>query len=59
VITDNAKNIVNAVKLLNITIDNENMDVTCAAHSLQLAINVTIKQEIFSDIIKQCSGVVL
>jgi len=58
VIRDNAKNIVNAVKLLNITIDNENMDVTCAAHSLQLAINVALKQEIFSDIIKQCSAVV-
>lgn len=34
VITDNAKNVVNAVKLLPLTIGNENMDVICATHSL-------------------------
>ncbi|XP_050521556.1 E3 SUMO-protein ligase ZBED1-like [Daktulosphaira vitifoliae] len=56
VITDNAKNIVNAVQLLPITIDNENMDVTCAAHNLQLAINIVLKQEIFSE--KQCTNLV-
>ncbi|XP_025198809.1 uncharacterized protein LOC112597103 [Melanaphis sacchari] len=58
VITDNAKNVVNAVKLLLLTIDNENMDVTCAAHSLQLAISTALKDEIFSELIKQCSSLV-
>lgn len=55
-ITDNAKNIVNAMKLLlPVTINNENMDVTCAAHNLQLAINIALKDETFSELIKQCS----
>lgn len=58
VITDNAKNVVNAVKLLPLNIDNENMDVTCAAHSLQLAISIALKDEIFSELIKQCSSLV-
>lgn len=58
VITDNAKNVVNAVKLLPLTIDNKNMDVTCAAHSLQLAISTALKDETFSELIKQCSALV-
>lgn len=39
VITDNAKNVVNAVQLLSNTTNNNISDVTCAAHSLQLSIN--------------------
>ncbi|KAL4113763.1 hypothetical protein QTP88_017336 [Uroleucon formosanum] len=58
VITDNAKNVVNAVNLLPLTIDNEDMDVTCAAHSLQLAIKTALKYETFSELIKQCSALV-
>jgi len=58
VITDNAKNVVNAIKLLPLTIDNENMDVTCAAHSLQLAISTALKYETFSELIKLCSALV-
>jgi len=50
--------VVNAVKLLPLTIDNENMDVTCAAHSLQLDISTALKDEIFSELIKQCSFLV-
>ncbi|KAL5246430.1 hypothetical protein ACI65C_013838 [Semiaphis heraclei] len=55
---NNAKNVVNAVKLLHLTINNENMDVTCAAHSLQLAISTALKDKIFSELIKQCSSLV-
>lgn len=58
VITDNVRNVVNAVKLLPLTIDNENMDVTCAAHSLQLAISTALKYVTFSELIRQCSALV-
>jgi hypothetical protein len=34
------------------------MDVTCAAHSLQLAISTALKDETFSELIKQCSVLV-
>lgn len=58
IITDNAKNKVNAIKLLPFIIDNENMDITCAAHSLQFAIINKLKYETFSELIKQCSALV-
>jgi len=41
--TDNAKNVVNAVQLLSTTTNYNISDVACAAHSLQLSINKTLK----------------
>lgn len=59
IVTDNTQHLVNAVKLLpTITIDDENMDVMCAANSLQSAINVALKEKTLSEIIKQCNAVV-
>jgi len=49
VVTNNAKNVVSAIKLLSLTIDSENMDVTCAAHSLQLAISTALKDKNFQN----------
>ncbi|CAI6371646.1 unnamed protein product [Macrosiphum euphorbiae] len=58
VITDNAKNVVNAVQLLSNTTNNNISDVTCAAHSLQLSINKALKEDTISEIINQSSRLV-
>jgi len=58
-ITDNnAKNVVNAVQLLSSTTNANISDVTCAAHSLQLAINKALKEDSISEIIKRSSSLV-
>jgi len=50
VVTDNAKNVLNAVNLLdNIT---EKSDLTCAAHSLQLAVNNALKYDKIENLIQ-------
>jgi len=58
VITNNAKNVVNAVQLLSSTTNYNISDVTCAAHTLQLVINKALKDDSISKIIKQCSSLV-
>jgi len=58
VITDNAKNVVNAVQLLSNTTNNNISDVTCAAHSLQLSINKALKEDTISEILNQSSKLV-
>ncbi|KAL4123109.1 hypothetical protein QTP88_015339 [Uroleucon formosanum] len=56
VVTDNAKNVLNAVNLLdNIT---EKSDLTCAAHSLQLAVNNALKYDKIENLIQVCSKIV-
>lgn len=57
VVTDNAKNVLNAVNLLdNIT---EKNDVTCAAHTLQLAVNNALKYDKIDNLIQLCSKIVI
>lgn len=56
VVTDNAKNVLNAVNLLdNIT---ENDDLTCAAHTLQLAVNNGLKYDKIDSLIQLYSKIV-
>ncbi|KAL5233952.1 hypothetical protein ACI65C_001362 [Semiaphis heraclei] len=56
VVTDNAKNVLNAVNLLdNIT---EKDDLTCAAHTLQLAVNNGLKYDKIDSLIQLCSKIV-
>ncbi|XP_050537632.1 E3 SUMO-protein ligase ZBED1-like [Daktulosphaira vitifoliae] len=56
VVTDNAKNVLNAVNLLdNIT---EKNDITCAAHTLQLAVNNALKYDKINNLIQLCSKIV-
>jgi len=43
VVTDNAKNVLNAVSLLDNIIGKN--DLACAAHSLQLAVNNALKYD--------------
>lgn len=60
VIADDEKNMVEAVRSLPVAVDRGNeTDVTCAAHSLQLAVDVALgEQETFSELIKRCSTLV-
>jgi len=58
VITDNAKNVVNAVQLLSNTTNNNISDVTCAAHSIQLSINKALKEDTISEILNLSSRLV-
>jgi len=58
VITDNAKNVVNAVQLLSCTRNANTSDVTCAAYSLQLCIHKALKEDSISEIIKLSSSLV-
>lgn len=58
VITDNAKNVVNAVQLLFCTRIANISDVTCAAHSLQLCIHKALKEDSISETIKLSSSLV-
>lgn len=56
VVTDNAKNVLNAVNLLdNIT---EKNDLTCAAHTLQLAVNNGLKYDKIDSLIQLCIKIV-
>jgi len=56
VVTDNAKNVLNAVNLLdNIT---EKNDTTCAAHTLQLAVNNALQYDKIDNLIQLCSKIV-
>lgn len=54
IVTDNAKNITNAIPLISPEI----YSVKCAAHSLQLAVNCVLKNENIVNIIKQCNKIV-
>ncbi|KAL5233439.1 hypothetical protein ACI65C_000849 [Semiaphis heraclei] len=56
VVTDNAKNIVNAVTSLSYI--PEVCSSTCAAHSLQLCINNSLKTDTITEIIQKCSKLV-
>jgi len=47
VVIDNARNMVNAISLIS-SDTNILYSVTCAAHSLQLAINKSLKQDIIN-----------
>ncbi|KAL4132406.1 hypothetical protein QTP88_009560 [Uroleucon formosanum] len=58
VITDNAKNVVNAVQLVSNTTNDNISDVTCAAHSLQLSINKALREDSISEILDQSSKLV-
>lgn len=55
VVTDNAKNIVNAITSLSY---DPEVCSTCAAHSLQLAINTTLKNDSIIELIQKCSRLV-
>jgi len=56
VVTDNAKNVLNAVySLTNIS---ETYDLTCAAHSIQLAVNNGLRQDGIDTLIQLSSKVV-
>lgn len=56
-VTDNAKNIVNSIALLNE--DSSNIEsVKCAAHTLQLAVNSALQNIYILEIVKKCSSVV-
>lgn len=54
IVTDNAKNITNAIPLISPQI----YSVKCAAHSLQLAVHCVLKNENIINIIKQCNKIV-
>jgi len=56
VVTDNARNIVNAISL--ISSDTNISSVTCAAHSLQLAINHSLRQDNIQLLVEKCSKLV-
>lgn len=56
IVTDNANNMVNAVSLISETV--EINSVTCAAHTLQLAVNKSLKEENIENLIRHCSKVV-
>lgn len=59
VITDNAKNVINAVQILSrITILVNIWDVTCAAHSLQFIINKALEEDSILEIIREISSLV-
>ncbi|XP_043258578.1 E3 SUMO-protein ligase ZBED1-like [Colletes gigas] len=59
IVTDNAKNMVNAISLLSEVSDNTNIySVTCAAHSVQLAVNHALKEKTVQQIIDTCSKMV-
>lgn len=53
VVTDNARNAINAVQLL--TNISETYDVTCAAHSIQLAVNNGLGQDRITTLIQLSS----
>lgn len=56
VVTDNAKNVLNAIDLLsNISEKNE---FTCAAHTLQLAVHKGLKYDKIENLIQLCSKIV-
>lgn len=55
-VTDNAKNIVNAIKSLCYI--SEICCSTCAAHSLQLCINNALKTDMITELIQKCSKLV-
>lgn len=56
IVTDNAKNVLNAVNLLdNIT---EKNDLICAAHTLQLAVNNGLKYDKIDSLIQLCNKIV-
>jgi len=56
VVTDNARNIVYAISL--ISSDTNISSVTCAAHSLQLAINHSLRQDNIQLLVEKCSKLV-
>lgn len=56
VVTDNAKNVLNAVNLLNNITEKD--DLTCAAHTLQLAVNNGLKYDKIDSLIHLCSKIV-
>ncbi|XP_025194334.1 zinc finger BED domain-containing protein 1-like, partial [Melanaphis sacchari] len=56
VVTDNARNIVNAISL--ISSDTNISSVTCAAHSLQLTINHSLRQDSIQLLVEKCSKLV-
>lgn len=56
VVTDNAKNIVNAVTSLSYS--PKVYSSTCAAHSLQLCINNALKADTITELIQKCSKLV-
>ncbi|KAL4131395.1 hypothetical protein QTP88_008711 [Uroleucon formosanum] len=56
VVTDNARNAINAVQLL--TNISETYDVTCAAHSIQLAVNNGLEQDGITTLIQLSSKMV-
>lgn len=56
VVTDNAKNILNALNLL--TNISETRDLTCAAHSIQLAVNYGLRQDGIDSLIHLRSKIV-
>lgn len=58
VVTNNDKNVANAVQLLSCTANANISDVTCAAHSLQFAINKALEEDEISEIIKHSSSLV-
>lgn len=56
VVTDNAKNILNAVNLLSNVV--EKHDLTCTAHTLQLAVNNGLKNDKIDHLIKLSNKIV-
>jgi len=56
VVTDNAKNVLNAVELLSNV--SETNDLTCAAHTVQLAVKYGLQQDDINLLITKCSKIV-
>lgn len=56
VVTDNAKNVLNAVQMLSNV--SETNDLTCAAHTVQLAVKYGLQQDNLNLLITQCSKIV-
>jgi len=56
VVTDNAKNVLNAVQMLSNV--SETNDLTCAAHTVQLVVKYGLQQDNINLLITQCSKIV-
>lgn len=58
IVTDNAANVINAVSQLELNDTMEKSGITCAAHSLQLAVNKTLLDDEIQSILTKSSKIV-
>lgn len=58
IVTDNAANVINAVSQLELNDNMEKSGLTCAAHSLQLAVNKTLLDDEIQSVLTKSSKIV-